>query len=597
MYSVFDPRRYEIRKNHALVDLNTYIQSVINNDHPHGSYMEMMSNPHPLIHDEITGVEADAAKYAYDNNLVPQLNSIYHEGPSNPSYMQAFRGLVNAGAPFINEAIKRSNNMGVHEQIPMAFDAEGRLTSQWRGGVAVHRAQNKEYPIYENGRLVTTLRSHFNGLEEEYTRPYHRGLDQMRKERGINVRTRDSISPSLVHRNAINIQNASLHTKYHNTIRRAIAENPNQDPMLTALEALRTEPSFAVHAGLQHGPFEPGRHVDNDPTNDGTPAEEEQEVSEQSGVQPFDDTNLDNFHHPDDKNDAWYKHLHSNTDYKTGNIGRQIRGFMERHGFGSEDEARQFFMDVYQGKRGQGRNYRQRFKTALKDHHMADGTPPPWYGGGTPPPSEPLTAQAPQQEQPPAEDINTEQPPVEAPPVPPPPMNPPPARPPPRSSVVAAPPLPVRPRNSAPPPPMAVPAQPQQMPQAPLNQQPYAANQPPNQQQGRFGSLVDRFLDRLGYGFEGLFPSLKKSEMNEIEQIQEVLEFVQVEIAKQEISAPIQKKSINSHNDVSHLAQEMRCPPSDIVAIFESRGDWENIAKKWNRDVQDVQKVKVMFNG
>ena len=55
-------------------------------------------------------------------------------------------------------------------------------------------------------------------------------------------------------------------------------------------------------------------------------------------------------------------------------------------------------------------------------------------------------------------------------------------------------------------------------------------------------------------------PSLKKSEMNEIEQIQEVLEFVQVEIAKQEISAPIQKKSINSHNDVSHLAQEMRCP-------------------------------------
>ena len=134
MYSVFDPRRYEIRKNHALVDLNTYIQSVINNDHPHGSYMEMMSNPHPLVHDEITGVEADAAKYAYDNNLVPQLNSIYHEGPSNPSYMQAFRGLVNAGAPFINEAIKRSNNMGVHEQIPMAFDAEGRLTSQWRGG-------------------------------------------------------------------------------------------------------------------------------------------------------------------------------------------------------------------------------------------------------------------------------------------------------------------------------------------------------------------------------------------------------------------------------------------------------------------------------
>ena len=320
------------------------------------------------------------------------------------------------------------------------------------------------------------------------------------------MRTRDSISPSLVHRNAINIQNASLHTKYHNTIRRAIAENPNQDPMLTALEALRTEPSFAVHAGLQHGPFEPGRHVDNDPTNDGTPAEEEQEVSEQSGVEPFDDTNLDNFLHPEDRDKSWFRHLHSNTDYKTGNIGRQIRGFTERHGFASEEEARKFFMDVYQGKRGQGRNYRQRFKTALKEHHMADGTPPPWYGGGTPPPSEPLTAQAPQQEQPPAEDINTEQPPVEAPPVAPPPMNPPPARPPPRSPVVAAPPLPVRPRDSAPPPPMAVPAQPQQMPQAPLNQQPYAANQPPNQQQGRFGSLVDRFLDRLGYGFEGLFP-------------------------------------------------------------------------------------------
>ena len=180
---------------------------------------------------------------------------------------------------------------------------------------------------------------------------------------------------------------------------------------------------------------------------------------------------------------------------------------------------------------------------------------------------------------------------------PPPPMNPPPARPPPRNPIVAAPPLPVRPRNSAPPPPMAVPPQPQQIPQAPLNQQPYASNQPPSQQQGRFGSLVDRFLDRLGYGFEGLFPSLKKSEMSEFEQLQEVLEIVQVEIAKQEIKPPTIQKSITSHHDVSSLAQELRCPASDIVAIFESRGDWENIAKKWNRDVRDVQKVKVMFNG
>ena len=116
--------------------------------------------------------------------------------------------------------------------------------------------------------------------------------------------------------------------------------------------------------------------MDNDPTNDGTPAEEEQEVSEQSGVEPFDDTNLDNFLHPEDQTKSWFRHLHSNTDYKTGNIGRQIRGFTERHGFASEEEARKFFMDVYQGKRGQGRNYRQRFKTALKEHHMADGTPP-----------------------------------------------------------------------------------------------------------------------------------------------------------------------------------------------------------------------------
>ena len=139
---------------------------------------------------------------------------------------------------------------------------------------------------------------------------------------------------------------------------------------------------LAYNTGL----LKPGRHVDNDPTNDGTPAEEEQEVSEQSGVEPFDDTNLDNFLHPEDRDKSWFRHLHSNTDYKTGNIGRQIRGFTERHGFASEEEARKFFMDVYQGKRGQGRNYRQRFKTALKEHHMADGTPPPWYGGGTPPP-------------------------------------------------------------------------------------------------------------------------------------------------------------------------------------------------------------------
>jgi len=132
------------------------------------------------------------------------------------------------------------------------------------------------------------------------------------------------------------------------------------------------------------------------------------------------------------------------------------------------------------------------------------------------------------------------------------------------------------------------------MPPSP-DQQAYSLTQPPQQQRGRFGSLVDRFLDKLGYGFESIFPSFKKEDMSDIEAIQMALEHVQLEIAKQEIKAN-KTFSINSHVDVTHIAKEMRCPPSDIVAIYESRGDWETLAKKWNRDLSDVQKVKVMFN-
>lgn len=44
------------------------------------------------------------------------------------------------------------------------------------------------------------------------------------------------------------------------------------------------------------------------------------------------------------------------------------------------------------------------------------------------------------------------------------------------------------------------------------------------------------------------------------------------------------------------IAKKMNRPNSDIVSIYHSRGDWENVAKAFGMTHKEVQTVKVIFN-
>tara|TARA_R110000782_G_scaffold159944_1_gene252022 strand:- start:84 stop:410 length:327 start_codon:yes stop_codon:yes gene_type:complete len=107
--------------------------------------------------------------------------------------------------------------------------------------------------------------------------------------------------------------------------------------------------------------------------------------------------------------------------------------------------------------------------------------------------------------------------------------------------------------------------------------------------------MLNNFIERLGYGYESVFPGLNKSDLSEVEKVREVLEFVQIEIAKSEGIDSTKPLSIHSHSDVSMFAASMRRPSSDIITVFESRGDWRNLAKSWGMEHSEIQKIKVMF--
>lgn len=107
-------------------------------------------------------------------------------------------------------------------------------------------------------------------------------------------------------------------------------------------------------------------------------------------------------------------------------------------------------------------------------------------------------------------------------------------------------------------------------------------------------------MTRLGYAYETLFPSFGKSEdLSDEGVLKEMLENVQLEIAKKEVVQTIFTKSsqsIHSVADVSTIAKKMNRPNSDIVSIYHSRGDWENVAKAFGMTHKEVQTVKVIFN-
>ena len=82
-----------------------------------------------------------------------------------------------------------------------------------------------------------------------------------------------------------------------------------------------------------------------------------------------------------------------------------------------------------------------------------------------------------------------------------------------------------------------------------------------------------------------------------------MLENVQLDIAKKELIIPYQHQSlmksslsINSIADVTRVGNTMKRPNFDIITVFHSRGDWDNLAKSFDMTKTEVQMVKVIFN-
>lgn len=592
----YDIDRFTIQKNYVLTNLDTLIEAAIQAENPSQMQMALESDPHPLQHEDVTGVEIDAAKMAYDFGLVDEATArIFHEGPQNPKFMDAFRIMVKAGAPVINSAIQYQNTKQTGMSLPLAFDANGEVQHAWRSGVSAPRDYRKKTPTHDrNGRLVTRVVSSYNNRDEAWNRPYKEGLGILREVEGIpNARqsVRDFIRPGIFHRNSVNIQGRDMTVRYFNTVKEALRKNPDADPREVAYQALMSDSRFKRNSGLQHSDFAHGRyHEDNLQSTLKDHAREERMLAGRTGV------------HPELRDTPMINHFfNSNSHYRRGTNTKANRKLAEKYGV-PEEEVREGIIELDQKAKQSSEKFGALFNEFLHDlaRRGNEGKDPDWVD--VEPTPQPLTTEP--QEQPQEEPQTQEQPqPTQAQPgqrfslddirgggqqiasPPPEPTAPPPPRvpeappPPMNTAVTSARPAPSVPRR---PPPVEAP------PPPPQQQQPYIVSP--------LGKPVDQLppMQRLAYILGqrgGLF--------GKADLVREALEEVQIDIAKAEVPPRFMGMglNVNSLSDISMAANAVRTTPQDVVSILHSRGDWDSIAKSFNVHVSDVQKIKVMFNG
>jgi len=113
----------------------------------------------------------------------------------------------------------------------------------------------------------------------------------------------------------------------------------------------------------------------------------------------------------------------------------------------------------------------------------------------------------------------------------------------------------------------------------------------PPSQQGR--GIMDRIGQALGGG------AAKVANLFTREEIAHALETVQIDIALQNdtITKMIPHIPMNNHStaDISFMAGQVKRPASDVVAILNSRGDWEEMSKSMDVPLEVIQLVKVAF--
>jgi hypothetical protein len=624
-----------IRKGYGVYNIHDFINAMLQADNVQQGYGMLEDMHHDFNHDRFAGVEADAVKIAARQGiggLTPQDIEIINQGESaNPqAWHQAFQKAVNAGAPLINEAIQKTNEINkqkamaegqVHRDIPLAFQKDmGNFVAvqAWRQPVLGPKGQT----FNAQGALVTQLVSALTGKPEAYARPYGVGLEAIRKEKYPQLKmpkASDEISPRILHGDTLYIRDHNVRNRFAMTVMGIRNKYPDAQPeQLTdlAMQALRALPEFNKFAGLKHGSG----------LNFGVHSQEQmgERVADANNQQADTYENLMNFVPPELRGHAMYNTTGNSAYHSPIPSRRQMKLYQEHYGW-DEETSKRVHEAAYSGKYSHLKNSRLKLMAAKRDEMIQSGKIPDHIGDEALFPSG-SGIQSPVDEKKPETDgsdgmfnftgvgsvgggmqMQTPEAPktpiqqeVEKPPQY--PIRPDPPAPPKNAHVVGAHPATV---NPAPPPPpkatevaSAPPVSPQNRPAPPIPAlNAYPSTPPAVQNTGR--GFLDNLMTRLGYAYESLFPSFGKSDMSNEEMIHEMLENVQLEIAKKEVVQTIftkSQQSISSVADVSMIANKMNRPNSDIVSVYHSRGDWENVAKTFGMTHKEVQTVKVMFN-
>jgi hypothetical protein len=86
---------------------------------------------------------------------------------------------------------------------------------------------------------------------------------------------------------------------------------------------------------------------------------------------------------------------------------------------------------------------------------------------------------------------------------------------------------------------------------------------------------------------------------NSLSEMGSYLEDVQMELAKTTLEDILPPLKLNVENpvDVAIMSSQIQRPTNQILAINHTTGDWRNIAKSFGIKHEQVQFVKVSFNG
>ena len=542
---------------------------------------------------DMTGVEADAMWEAIyqgqSSGLAPEDAALIFAGPNGPEgkqrYQMAVQKAIQCGAPTINKAIEISNQQMMQKwqenpksatgeepqpmPIPVAFQEDlGRmvLTQDWRDGVA--GAMDKKRP-FENGlsgpKLRTVNRDQHNKFSESWARPYHKGLKELRGSGS----TREYIESHRVHPNTVYIDIEGKNAIFD----MFDAAKQNGQP-ITDAEQLRA--LWAAHPILSKKMPHFGSPMAN-PHNYGI-RDRHPHVAEPMG--DVAEQQVDMQQEPINYMDSFPPEVFRMKSGKDMHEGRQLdnalrtyapqvrRQFTAHHGLDDANvpSVEELFAS---GPHKLKRNLLEGL------HNSLTGQQPHAPQPTTPPVVTPLQGPVAQRQPPP---IQQQPPPIQQPP--PQPVIPVP---------VDAQHQPVPQRQQAPPVPMRQPPQDLNANQAGATPPLQPGMAMPQQRRG----IMDRIGEALGGG------AAKVANLFTREEIANALETVQIDLALQNdtITKMIPHISMNNHNiaDISFMAGQVKRPPSDVVAILNSRGDWREMSKSMDVPLEVIQLVKVAF--